>query len=286
MINRKIVLIFCFLFLAGSWVFADNTKGYLVGEGYSEEEIKYLEEAFKLDPDNIGAYYALAVAYYRKGDYEMVIEQHKNFVKGIRGRDYAEAAADLEMAYNIINTAQNNRHYSGAFISSSMDMNKIEFLVNALKINPRVADAYIQLAGLKAANPQAVDKAIEYFQNALKLNPANIGTYYALAAAYYKRGEYEKALECLLKYTQLNPECVLSHYGLGIAYSAIQDTQRVEEQIDYLRNMGRNDFANELKQATGIKEKRDSIGDLANKVREMGGGDLANRIESVIIAGY
>ena len=67
--DKWIISIFLVVFLYPSLAFADVTKGYLVGEGYSEEEIECLENALRINPHNFGSYYGLGVAYYMNGDY-------------------------------------------------------------------------------------------------------------------------------------------------------------------------------------------------------------------------
>lgn len=253
--QRKLIIsIFLALFLANSPLYADVPKNSLVGEGYSDEEIAYLEKVLRLDPDNFGIYYALGVAYYRKGDYAQVIECYQKFTQGLFSNpNYVEASRNLEMAYARIRPGQYRTSLGFVPLYSKGLNQEIDALAKALQINPKISEVYIYLAGSRSPYPQVLKEEIGYLEQALEINPDNFGTYYALTAAYYRKGDYEKVFENLVKFTELNPGCALSHYGLGVAYYNTEDTPHAQEQVYMLRSFGRDDLADDLAQLIGLK---------------------------------
>jgi len=243
---KRAVLFLLILFLSISFSLAEDiTKAYLVG-GKSDvgQEIQYLEKAISVSPDNFATYYALGVAYYRKGDFDKVIECYNEHFQ-FRQTDYKEAARRIEMA------KRGEIPYVSYLAHPDIDK-EIEALSEALKIVPRFVHFYAHLVGLSTPPSSQLNEEIEYLNQAAEVNPKNFGTYYALGVAYYRKGEYEKALQCLRIFEQLNPACALSYYGLGVTYYKTGHIDKAVGLARTLRGLGRDDLAKDLEEVVGV----------------------------------
>ncbi len=207
-----------------------------------DEEIQYLERALAVNPDNLGTYYGLGAAYYKMEDYEKAIETHKKFTQLLQKFISEQADQNLNIGYQGV---------------GSYDEETETVLSRALQINPRLIVAYGYLLGLTTTSQMRVDEEIRYLEKAIQINPQNFGTLLALGAAYYRRKNYDKALECLSGFTQANPDCSITHYGLAIAYYEQGDPDNASMQANILRQSGYNDLINELAQM-GITASTDT----------------------------
>lgn len=81
----------------------------------------------------------------------------------------------------------------------------------ALKINPNMCDAYYNRAKIMLERKDCeadIDKIIDDLNMALVFDENFIDALFALAAAYKKKGEYQKALDSLEKLLQLQPDSI------------------------------------------------------------------------------
>lgn len=81
------------------------------------------------------------------------------------------------------------------------------------------------------------DKAIEELENSLKFDPNNENAYYGLGNCYYRKQMYEKAIEGYKKSVERNPDFANAHYGLGTAYSALRKTDEADNEFTIYRKL-------------------------------------------------
>jgi tetratricopeptide (TPR) repeat protein len=87
--------------------------------------------------------------------------------------------------------------------SSAASFTQIESLLNhALRLDPKFADAYLQLGAVHAAQ-QDFSKAIDDFQRAVQIQPDMEEAHYRLAQAYRATGRSEQAKSEIQTYQQL-----------------------------------------------------------------------------------
>ena len=82
----------------------------------------------------------------------------------------------------------------------------------AIQLNDKMTDAYynraqIALVRKDIANPD-ITKAVSDLEKAIELDPKFIDALYAMAAAYKKLAEYEKAVEYLDRLLEIEPEAI------------------------------------------------------------------------------
>lgn len=81
------------------------------------------------------------------------------------------------------------------------------------------------------------DRAIEELKNSLKFDPGNENAYYGLGNCYYRKQMYEKAVESYKKAIEINPDFSNAHYGLGTAYSALRKTDEADKEFTIYRKL-------------------------------------------------
>jgi superkiller protein 3 len=257
--NKTKVILLILIGLFFSWAgpsYAGIIDDYFQN-GYSQEEENCLAKALELAPENHGIYYALGIVYFKKGDYDKVIECHQKFTQLLK-HDYYQAYKNLEAAYRKLGDYKKATEYSwkaGEYakgypppvFNKEEDRNReIDALASALKIAPGMARIYLNVVVFFNAQNQEAGKEIEYIERAIQLDPENYGNYYGLGIAYYRKGDYDKAIDCFFRFTQNNPDCASTFYGLGLAYNSKQDKPNALAQVERLREIGRFELAEEL----------------------------------------
>jgi tetratricopeptide (TPR) repeat protein len=156
------------------------------------------ETALKLSPGLTNAIYNIAGIYFQEGKIDEAIERYNEVLKFIPG--YARAYSAL--AYMYINKGDLQRAF--------------EYYHEGLKYNPQNDLLHGGLGSLLLQTGQ-VDEAIPELETSVKIKP-NAGIYCNLGAAFYSKGETEKALDCYEKAARLNPDNAEAHYNLGNIY--------------------------------------------------------------------
>jgi lipopolysaccharide biosynthesis regulator YciM len=75
-------------------------------------------------------------------------------------------------------------------------------LKRAIELNPKCADAYMEL-GILAAQRKDLPGAIHFYAQAINADPTMADAYYRLANAYERTGESEKAKAAFLRHDEL-----------------------------------------------------------------------------------
>jgi tetratricopeptide (TPR) repeat protein len=105
---------------------------------------------------------------------------------------------------------QTNLKLANAYFDSNQFEKAAEFYEKALEINPNDVGARTDLGitFVERPNPD-YDRAIKEFETSLKNDPKHEPTLYNLSAAYYKKGETEKAQNALKQLEAANPNSKL-----------------------------------------------------------------------------
>jgi type IV pilus biogenesis/stability protein PilW len=107
----------------------------------------------------------------------------------------------------------------------------ISYYKRAISIDPNYSEAMNNL-GVTYLEIENWDEAIKYFKKALDnpIYPTPEKAYSSMGYAYYKKGEYQKAVDTLKEALTRNPVFPLAIYTLGLVYTKLgNDEAAIEE---------------------------------------------------------
>jgi len=188
--------------------------GWLYGlpTGNNDKAIANYDQAIKLKPDLVGAYYNRGIAYYDKGEYDRAIADYDQAIK--LKPDWAEAYYNRGLAYN------DKGEYDRAIAEYDQ----------AIKFG-HDAKAYYN-RGLAYADKGDTDRAIAEYDQAIKLKPDYAEAYNNRGAAYAGKGEYDRAIADYDQALQLEPDDAVAYVGRGAVYALKSDTDRAIADYD------------------------------------------------------
>jgi len=137
----------------------------LMDNGKIDEGIKLMEEAQKLDPDNINYPYEIAYGYYMKRDYETAAK----YMEGLLGRkDIIDQVYQLlGNAYDILGKSEK----------------AIETYEAGLKLFPKSGYLYLE-RGVMELNKKDYNEALGYFEKGIEVQPTYPSNYYWAAKIF------------------------------------------------------------------------------------------------------
>jgi tetratricopeptide (TPR) repeat protein len=152
-----------------------------------DKVIEECDEAVRINPDGIDAYWGRAAAYYRKGLWNEAIS---NFNEVVRlDPEKAEAYWNLGRVYKQLT------NYDKA----------IESLNRCHDLQPGVA-IILRLRGQIYAEKNDFDKAIADYSEAISLQPTNAQAYFYRGQAYRYKGNFDKAADDVATSIHLDPD--------------------------------------------------------------------------------
>lgn len=136
-----------------------------------------------------------------------------NGIGKINEGKYTEAVKDITQSIELKNDWEISYFYRAVAYQAlgDYDLAMLDYS-KSVQINERMTDAYynraqITLTRKDISNPD-VAKAVSDLEKALELDSKFIDAMYAMAAAYKKLGEYEKAVSYLDRLLELEPEAI------------------------------------------------------------------------------
>lgn len=184
--------------LFASVIHADNVEDLLFKSGDYENELKYgkalkyLKEAYELDPIKIAVNTGLGRVYRKLGDYENSLKYYNNALKvGSTNISIDSVYYDIGITYNEMEKPEKALEAFNIYISKSGEKKQY--------IDPEVyfyfGNAYQDL--------KQYDEAIKNYKIAVEKIPYDITTTcYNMALCYYKISQYGNAIETLQKLTK------------------------------------------------------------------------------------
>ena len=176
----------------------NNLGAALATKGQSDEAIRQLQEALRLQPGFALAGNNLANALLKKGQTDEAIRQFQEVLR--LKPDHAEAH------YNL----------GTALLMKGQTDEAIRQFQEALRLNPDHADAHYNL-GNALGKQGRTDEAIRQFQEALRLEPDHSLAHYNLGNAFFMKGQMDEAIIQYQEALRLNPNHAEAHYNLGTA---------------------------------------------------------------------
>ncbi|ADC90062.1 TPR repeat-containing protein [Thermocrinis albus DSM 14484] len=201
----------------------DECANYLNAKDYVRA-IQAGQEAVKLYPRSVDAYFCLGIAYYKTGQLNLALENFK------KAEAYAVRDDDLMYIYN----------WLGSVYDSKGDLD------NALLYHSRSLDLAKKLGNRKLEATQLnnialifdkkgeLDKALSYYEESLRLQTNELDkapTYNNIAVIYDKKGDYTKAIEYFKKAIDISTRYG-DYHGSGIAMLNLGNTYRKLKDFD------------------------------------------------------
>jgi len=184
----------------------------------AQDAVSAYKKVIELKPDYVEAHYNLGYAMEQLGDYESAVSSYRMAV--CIKPDYAEAYCNLG---NLINNINQSSRSEG-----------LNYLKLAVRINPAYLKGHLYLG--RALNQMGqIDEALEHYDKILKQDPRHIEAICAIALAYEKSGDFDKAamfLEPLLDQTDINVANAFAVVAvhIGRTEEAIQRMEAVLEK--------------------------------------------------------
>jgi len=152
----------------------------------------------------------------KKGSNKDLQKQFEGVSKGLTAVDWVDKAHAL--------WDRNNSKFT--------DLGKVmEYLNEAIRLNPNYADAYGD-RGAAYADLGQYQLAIEDYNKAIRLQPDDVFAYNNRGIAYADLGQYQLAIEDYNKAIRLKPDHAKPYYNRGITYNKINQYQLAIEDFN------------------------------------------------------
>ena len=101
----------------------------------------------------------------------------------------------------------------------------------AIKLNPRIAEAYIS-RGIAYSEKDELDIAIRDYNKAIELEPNNLFVYTNRSVAYHNKGDFDNAIRDYNKLIELEPNNPTTYTNRGCAYASKNDLDAAIKDFD------------------------------------------------------
>lgn len=167
----------------------------LYSRGNYDDAVKALLKAADLNPSDPSCYYFLSKAYDSSpGQAEDVIQRFRRFAE-------LQPKNARALYYYAMSLWKGRRTQD-----ASIDVHQIESLLKkSVELDPKLAEAHLQLGNLYSDQGRFADAVPEY-QNALEINADLADAHYRLGQAYVHTGQKDRAQEQLQVYQRLRAE--------------------------------------------------------------------------------
>ena len=124
-------------------------------------------------------------------------------------------------------------------------MHKLDKAVDHTKKATRLDPSYVTFyqLGLIYAAKNDLDKALESFDTALQYSPESYEVQYQKGLVYMSQKKFDESIRSFQKVIELNPYFNEAYVTLGGAYYRKGDKASAEEQVNRLREMKQNSYA-------------------------------------------
>jgi len=204
------------------------------GIGYANRATKYYKEAFQRKSVCLGIEDSLESDENKLNlVYDQTIEGFQNlYENNIQGTSVHQAKVYYELGRGY----EEDGHYDKA----------ITYFKRSLYFKPNYIKPYISLGTFYNRKGDYI-KAKEYFQKSLEFYP-NLDAFINLGKLYSREGDYEKAIKYFEKAIETTSYNIVTHFHLGKAYGSNNDWGNAWSQVTKLRELDRNDLADELEE--------------------------------------
>ena len=149
-----------------------------------------------------------------------IINQQVNFNKAIKFCENNRFKEAIPILSDLIKRNPTNSEYyrtlGQAYSMIGDDDSGINFLIDALKWNPKNNYALIMVGNIFARNKNDVETAKKYYQQVIENSPNDAIAINNLGTTLLQAGNIDDGLEYLMKANAINPEYPNSLYGIAI----------------------------------------------------------------------
>jgi adenylate cyclase len=185
----------------------------------TSEEARLFTAAKKVNPSAEENYIAGRRALWR-GNVKDRLESIKLFDEAVRLQpDYAAAYASRSLAWHLLR-AQRAATPQEAYLPALNDAKK------ALELDPRNAEAYVTLAGVKSFEEWDWAEADRLYKKAQALNPGSMDLCFCYTFFLYNTGKFKEALVVAERGIRTDPLNATAHTMLGRALYAAREYER------------------------------------------------------------
>lgn len=189
----------------------------------------YLEEALKMDPDNVEVRYHLGRVRYQQNQFDQAIAAFQEVLK----RDPHNLKAQDNLGLSL--EAENQFDPAIAEYRKAIAMDESAAVHNE--------QPYLNLGALLSKANRS-DEASDYLLKARAINPNSSKIRYELGKVYFDRKRFEDSLEEVEQAVRLDPSSSSAHYLLGRVYQRMGKSDLAAEQFkltdELMRSQGGN----------------------------------------------
>jgi tetratricopeptide (TPR) repeat protein len=220
------------LFTAGAKIktpSADDLKivalDYVLLNDYADAA-RYLEEAVKMDPENIEAQYHLGRVRYQQNKFDQAITAFEEVLK--RDPQNVKAEANLGLCFEGLNQMEP----AMAAYRKAIEWDKSSLVHNE--------QPYLNL-GIRLDRSNRFEEAIPLLISASEMNPKSSQIRYELGKALFDAGRLQDAQVATQEAVRLNPKDSTAHYLLGRIYHRMGKTDLSAQEFKLTETLQRTD---------------------------------------------
>ncbi len=233
--------------------------------GQFPEAIAALQEALKLQPQDIKTNLSMAETYEKAGQLEQ-----------------AEASYDALVK---INPQDSKTYYSRALMMYDAKGRYDKALAVAKKVmdvNPQDTMALYNV-GVLQHKVQAYGDAVVTLKKVLDANPNNVNAWYYYGFSYYNQKKYPEAIQAFTKYTSLSPEDAKGWLLIGVSHMFLKDYEAALSPLQKCVELNPNDSSAQFNLGVAYVYLRDNYS-AREVLKKLQGIDsaLAERLRKII----
>ena len=198
-------------------------------DGQTDEAIKHLNEAIRINPQYAYAHNDLALLLTKQGKIAEALSQLNEAIQ--INPNFAEAYNNLGDVLRRINRnteaieacqkaleidpyfAEAHSNLAAALFHQGDVESAMSHLLTAIAIKPNLAEAHFILAVIYTSQGK-LDQAIEHFQSTIRLNPDIFQAHYYLGVIMVSQGRYNEAIQHFQDTLNLRPDFEKARIGL------------------------------------------------------------------------
>ena len=145
-------------------------------------------------------------------------------------KEYAELHKNADKAIEINKNASQAYFIKGfAYKETNDSSNAVKYFLKTIELDPENYNAFMQLGLMFSSKRNKL--AIDYLNNALNINPKSIEAHYALGMYYQENGKPDEAIKTYKNIIAIEPFNKDAYYNLGYIY--IEYKHNYEEAVKH-----------------------------------------------------